>query len=156
MRLLHRSKVLFIKYATYFQACWRTSRAPATQLLIFGFRSKMVSRDIGNGLANGLVFISNRLLLYLTGEVRLIAPCKHELGPGGSPENAAGVVVALPVCLSTACTVCPISDAPIPRVFSRHRKCPSRIWALALSSRSSGVQSRSPIAACKAAQIMRC
>ena len=94
--MLHRSKVLFIKYATYFQACWRTSRAPATQLLIFGFRSKMVYRDIGNGLANGLVFISNRLLLYLTGEVRLIAPCKHELGPGGSPENAAGVVVAFP------------------------------------------------------------
>ena len=31
--------------------------------------------------------------IQIAGDVRLAAPCKHELGPGGSPENAAGTVV---------------------------------------------------------------
>ena len=57
--------------------------------------------------------------------------------------------------MSVVCTVCPISDAPIPRVLSKQRKFPSLAWALALSSRSSGVQSRSPIAACEVTRLMR-
>ena len=84
--------------------------------------------------------------VHLEGDVRFTAPCRQELGPGGSPEKAAGPVVLSPVFLSVTCTVWFISDAPIPRVFSRHRKCPSRVSALALSRRSTGVQSLSPIA----------